>query len=238
MNGIQYDETEARQSLAFCGGEGSAARRGGSPPIWAQFRRALIVDDDETMRRSLVRLLQRDGVAVHEAKTMAEGISLLDGEPELVITDVRLPDGTGGRLVELASQRRPVPIIVAISGLASAGEAFALARSGACLYLTKPFAQRELLEGISQLTRGARSRYAPAALHRDLGQRLIQFAQRFGIPEREMALVRLATAGVSRARCPDTLGITENTCKTLTRRLLQRCGARTLAQVPRLVLME
>jgi DNA-binding response OmpR family regulator len=237
MSGIQCDEIDARHSLAFCGGDGSIARRSGSPPIWAQFRRALIVDDDETMRRSLVRLLQKDGVRVREAKTMAEGISLLDEEPELVITDVRLPDGTGGRLVEFASQRRPIPLIVAISGLASAGEAFALAQLGACLYLTKPFAQRELLDGISHLTRGAQSRIAPAALHRDLGQRLVHFAERFGIPEREMALVRLATAGVSRARCPDTLGISENTCKTLTRRLLQRCGARTLAQVPRLVLM-
>jgi DNA-binding NarL/FixJ family response regulator len=62
------------------------------------------------------------------------------------------------------------------------------------------------------------------------------FAERFGIPEREMALVRLATAGVPRGRCPDSLGISDNTCKTLTRRLLQRCGARSLAQIPRLVL--
>jgi hypothetical protein len=52
-----------------------------------------------------------------------------------------------------------------------------------------------------------------------------------------MALVRLATAGVPRARCPEMLGISENTCKTLTRRLLQRCGARSVAQIPRLVLM-
>jgi DNA-binding NarL/FixJ family response regulator len=71
----------------------------------------------------------------------------------------------------------------------------------------------------------------------DLDSSLSVFAHRYGVPEREMALVRLATAGVPRNRCPDMLGISENTCKTLTRRLLQRCGARSLAQIPRVVLM-
>jgi DNA-binding NarL/FixJ family response regulator len=71
----------------------------------------------------------------------------------------------------------------------------------------------------------------------DLDMSLASFAHRYGVPEREMELVRLATAGVARTRCPELLGITENTCKTLTRRLLQRCGARSLAQIPRVVLM-
>jgi DNA-binding NarL/FixJ family response regulator len=120
-----------------------------------------------------------------------------------------------------------------MSGLASAREAFALAQSGARIYLTKPFAQQELLDGLADLCSEARV-YLP---ERDLERSLLEFARRYGIPEREMALVELATAGVPRARCPEMLGISENTCKTLTRRLLQRCGARNLAQIPRLVLM-
>ncbi len=52
-----------------------------------------------------------------------------------------------------------------------------------------------------------------------------------------MELVRLVMAGVPRSRCPELLRVSDNTCKTMTRRLLQRCGARNVAEVPRLVLL-
>jgi DNA-binding NarL/FixJ family response regulator len=204
--------------------------------VLSQFARVLVVDDDDALRRSLSRLLRAGQSQVSEAKTVAEGVDLLAREPELVITDVRLPDGSGRRVVELARQRRPPPLVVAMSGLASAREAFALAQSGARIYLTKPFAQQELLDGLADYCSEARAP-APAPLDNDLTRNLQEFARRYAIPEREMALVHLATAGVPRARCPEMLGVSENTCKTLTRRLLQRCGARNLAQIPRLVLM-
>lgn len=208
-----------------------AARR-----VLAHFTRVLVVDDDDALRRSLSRLLRSGQAQVSEAKTVAEGVNLLAREPELVITDVRLPDGSGRRVVELARQRRPPPLIVAMSGLASAREAFALAQSGARIYLTKPFAQQELLDGLADVCSEGRP-LAPSLVEKDLERSLHEFARRFSIPVREMALVELATAGVPRARCPEMLGVSENTCKTLTRRLLQRCGARSLAQIPRLVLI-
>jgi DNA-binding NarL/FixJ family response regulator len=199
----------------------------------------LVVDDDNALRRSLSRLFRAAQIEVSEAKTVAEGVDLLVRDPQLVITDVRLPDGSGRRVVESAWQRRPAPLIVAISGLASAGEAFALALCGARIYLAKPFAEQDLLDGIADASRSD-SHTVPIlsrAVERNFGESLLSFARRHGVPEREMALVRLATAGVPRARCPEMLGISENTCKTLTRRLLQRCGARSVAQIPRLVLM-
>jgi DNA-binding NarL/FixJ family response regulator len=204
--------------------------------VLAQFARVLVVDDDDALRRSLSRLLRAGQTQVSEAKTVAEGVDLLAREPELVITDVRLPDGSGRRVVELARQRRPPPLVVAMSGLASAREAFALAQSGARIYLTKPFAQQELLDGLADVCGEGRALALPL-VENDLERSLLEFARRYAIPLREMALVELATAGVPRARCPEMLGVSENTCKTLTRRLLQRCGARSLAQIPRLVLM-
>jgi DNA-binding NarL/FixJ family response regulator len=215
-----------------------ATDRSGSRRFLAQLSRVLVVDDDNALRRSLSRLFRGAQIEVSEAKTVAEGVDLLARDPELVITDVRLPDGSGRRVVEFAGQRRPAPLIVAISGLASAGEAFALAQCGARIYLAKPFAEQDLLDGIAEAS--SDSRAAPVisgGVERNFGENLLRFARRHGIPEREMALVRLATAGVPRARCPEMLGISDNTCKTLTRRLLQRCGARSVAQIPRLVLM-
>lgn len=207
-------------------------------PVLSVFSRVLIVDDDAPLRRVLTRFFRRHTVSVWEAKSVAEALPLLDGEPDLVITDVRLPDGSGRKVVEVASQQRPSPVIVAMSGLASAREAFALAQSGARIYLTKPFAERELVDGIADVCTETRRSVAPVRpTDVDLDESLTLFAARYNVPEREMELVRLATAGVPRNRCPGMLGISENTCKTLTRRLLQRCGARNLAQIPRLVLI-
>jgi two-component system response regulator DevR len=229
---VQADSAAVRSS------QGNAQTRRTTPqiPIFSRFARALVVDDDDALRRGLARLLRTGSVEVCEAKSVAEGLKLLAGEPDLVITDVRLPDGSGLDLVERASLQQPTPVIVAISGLASAREAFVLALAGARLYLTKPFAERELIDGIADLFRCSGSRSLPALVGRDLRENLVSFAERFSIPEREMELARLVTEGVPRALCADRLEITENTCKTLTRRLLQRCGARSLAQVPRLVL--
>jgi DNA-binding NarL/FixJ family response regulator len=66
---------------------------------------------------------------------------------------------------------------------------------------------------------------------------LQRFAERYGVPDREMQLVRLTVAGVPRSRCPALMDVSENTCKTLARRLLQRCGARNLADLARMVLL-
>ncbi len=218
---------------------GHAARlsdRSGVTAVLSQFASVLIVDDDDALRRALSRFFRSVSIGVTEAKSVREALVHLEREPELVITDVRLPDGSGRLVVAAASQRKPLPVIVAMSGLASAREAFALAQAGARVYLTKPFVESELADSIAEFCREPHPR-ASGLEAMDLNDSLISFAQRYSVPEREMELVRLATAGVPRGRCPDMLGISENTCKTLTRRLLQRCGARSLAQIPRLVLI-
>lgn len=227
-----------RPSMSGSPSAGHAARlsdRSGVTAVLSQFASVLIVDDDDALRRALSRFFRSVSIGVTEAKSVREALVHLEREPELVITDVRLPDGSGRLVVAAASQRRPVPVIVAMSGLASAREAFALAQAGARVYLTKPFVESELADSIAEFCREAHPR--AGGIEADLSDSLISFAQRYSVPEREMELVRLATAGVPRGRCPDMLGISENTCKTLTRRLLQRCGARSLAQIPRLVLI-
>jgi DNA-binding NarL/FixJ family response regulator len=209
----------------------------------SHFSRALVVDDDDALRRSLVRFLRGLRTEVSEARTLDEALRLLAQGPDLVMTDVRLPDGSGCAVAEMASRLSPQPLVVAMSGLASASEAFSLAQWGVRVYLAKPFAPSDLIESVQELAaadaiarpEGERSQIQTAT---SLAVSLALFAQRHAIPEREMALVRLAVAGVPRSRCPTMLGVSENTCKTLIRRLLQRCGARNLAEIPRLVLMR
>lgn len=206
-----------------------------------RFARVLIVDDDDGLRHALSRLVRTWRTDVLEATTVAEGKRMLLSAPDLVITDVRLPDGSGREVAAAAAKLVPAPPVIAMSGLASASEAFALAQCGVRIYLTKPFAQQELIEAVEGFVAGQSSRddvvAESAADELSLPERLRLFEARYCVTEREMALVRLVMSGVPRGRCPEFLNVSENTCKTMTRRLLQRCRARNVADLPRLVLL-
>ncbi|MCG8588791.1 MAG: response regulator [Proteobacteria bacterium] len=76
---------------------------------------------------------------VVEAYSVAEAIDGLERHPDLVILDVKLPDGDADVIVREAERRRPAPVLVAVSGQASAEEAFRLAQLGCRAYLAKPF---------------------------------------------------------------------------------------------------
>lgn len=206
--------------------------------------RALVVDDDERMRRSLARLLRGSGSTVVEASSVKQALARTDEHFDLVITDVRLTDGSGVEVVRARSSRGQGAVIVAMSGIASASEAFELARAGAHVYLTKPFTREELLAGIAEcVDRSVESEHtarssADVRTGKSLEVLLEAFETRYGVSKREMELVRLAVAGVPRSQCPALLRVTDNTCKTMTRRLLQRCGARALSDIPRLLFMQ
>ena len=68
--------------------------------------------------------------------------------PRLIITDVRLPDGSGLQLARFLKRVKPFPTIVAISGVASCDEAFQLSSLGVKAYLQKPFKRDQLLTTI------------------------------------------------------------------------------------------
>jgi DNA-binding response OmpR family regulator len=209
--------------------------------------RALVVDDDDQLRRSLTRLLRTLQLDVVEATSVAEAVALLQDDFDLVVTDVRLTDGNGLSVVQAASRKPNPALICVMSGLASASEAFALAQAGARVYLTKPFAHEELLAAISDARASEprddvdeeRISAPPSGFDAAMLQRCLErFATRYKVPPREMELVRLAVAGVPRAHCPTLLRVSDNTCKTMTRRLLQRCGARKLSDIPRILLLR
>lgn len=86
-----------------------------------------------------------------EADTLASGAALLPTGFDLVLLDVRLPDGSGVNLAAIAAQMLPAPLVVALSGEATAQEAFALAQLGVVQFVSKPFSLDELLHAIEQV---------------------------------------------------------------------------------------
>jgi DNA-binding response OmpR family regulator len=100
----------------------------------------LIVDDESDLVKTFERVLRRSGHDVTTAATRAAGLEALARRTsQLVVCDVRLPDGDGLDVVRAAKGLNPpVPAIVMTGQPSVAGRRHALA-SGADAYLTKPF---------------------------------------------------------------------------------------------------
>lgn len=114
-----------------------------------KLERVLIIEDDADLRSALARVLASWGAEVSEAGTASEARALLAGPPpSLLIVDVRLPDQTAFEVLDLAARRSPAPMVIAMSGKASPGEAFLLAQKGVRAFLAKPVSIGQLEEAV------------------------------------------------------------------------------------------
>jgi two-component system nitrogen regulation response regulator GlnG len=81
-----------------------------------EIRRVLLVDDDEALRSAVARALRTNGRAIEAVGTVGAALEALARGFDLVLLDVRLPDGSGVRVAEAASAMQPSPLIVVVSG--------------------------------------------------------------------------------------------------------------------------
>jgi len=111
----------------------------------------LVVDDEPDLLELLELTLTRMGLDTTRAETVTDAIRLLDREPfDLCLTDMRLPDGEGLRVVEHINQRGlDVPVAV-ITAFGSAENAVAALKAGAFDYLAKPVALEQLRALVKQ----------------------------------------------------------------------------------------
>lgn len=109
--------------------------------------RVLLVDDDPEAIEWLSELIRSEGYTVAAVDSLkAARIHLTRSTPELILTDLMLPDGQG---IELLADfgSRPAPAIVVVTGYASIESAIEAMRAGATDYLIKPL-DHERLRGI------------------------------------------------------------------------------------------
>ena len=99
---------------------------------------ALLVDDDLGFVLGLAEAVQREGFTVSTATTLAQAREeIARQEPDALLVDLQLPDGSGLDLVQPADGRLP-PGVVFITGHASVDLAVEALRRGAADFLTKP----------------------------------------------------------------------------------------------------
>ncbi len=125
-----------------------------TPTTTRPVRRVLIVEDDRPLCAALVRLARNNwGNDVWQAHSVAEASPLIAQQPDLMIVDVKLPDGDSFGLIEMAWNARPAPVVVAMSGAASPEEAFRLGQLGVRAYVAKPFSVESLSDEVEKALR-------------------------------------------------------------------------------------
>jgi len=122
----------------------------------------LIVDDDQTIRDFLKALLHRDDFETMEAETAPQALKLvqkLEGNIDLVVTDIRMPGDMDGLDLAYAVRREfPAVPVLLISGFACESSGRPL---GEFELIKKPFKLEEILTAARKLT-GCRKVYAPS----------------------------------------------------------------------------
>ncbi|NUP89392.1 MAG: response regulator [Candidatus Sumerlaeia bacterium] len=114
----------------------------------------LVIDDEEAVRRVIVRTLKSAGHEVVEAENGEKGLALVRTipPPVLIITDILMPRKDGLETIMEIIRECPEARIIAISGGGAAGhmEYLTIAeRLGAIATLAKPFRAEELLDAVS-----------------------------------------------------------------------------------------
>lgn len=111
----------------------------------AEQAKILIVDDERDLVDAYVRLLERAGHRCISAFDAHEAIELIDSEtPDLVLTDLSLPDSNGIEVVRHARAKAALLPIIVMSGNNTSGINEAARAAGANLCLLKPVSIAEL----------------------------------------------------------------------------------------------
>lgn len=107
----------------------------------------LVIDDDEFMRGLISTLLTKAGHEVLIAKNGEEGLRLLEKrEPDLVLTDYKMPGISGLDVARKAENMYPCLPVIILTGYGATDLAIKAIQAGAYDYLEKPVRNQELLE--------------------------------------------------------------------------------------------
>lgn len=113
--------------------------------------RILVIDDDESIRESLVMLLQAKGYIVDAAKDGKEAVAMSNANSyKLALIDIRLPDMEGTELLTTMRETTPRMIKIIVTGYPALQNAVKAVNEGADGYIVKPVKAAELLSMVDE----------------------------------------------------------------------------------------
>lgn len=116
----------------------------------------LIADDDDSIRFTLTRLLEKAGYLVHAARNGSETLSCLDAEPiDVILLDIRMPDADGLELIKEIQEINSTASIIVITAHGTTETAIKAAKRRAYDYFTKPFDNNDVVSRVSRAANAA-----------------------------------------------------------------------------------
>ncbi|MBV9251833.1 MAG: sigma 54-interacting transcriptional regulator, partial [Acetobacteraceae bacterium] len=158
----------------------------------------LVADDDRSIRTVLTQALGRSGYQVRStgnAATLWRWVE--EGEGDVVITDVIMPDENGLDLVPRIRKLRPDLRVVVMSAQSTLITAVKAAQRGAFEYLPKPFDLQELLSVVGRALEAPAEPAALPAEPRDSDERLPLIGRSAAMQEIYRTIARLTTADLT-----------------------------------------
>ena len=193
-------------------------------------KKVMLVDDHDLIRQGLRRAFERaeDFTVVGEASSVAEALAVAtQAQPDVVIMDIRLPDGSGLDAVKrLRSANSQVGIVV-LTMYAGDEHLFGALEAGASAFVPKD-APAEDVVAAARHAAASPDAFSAADLAAAMKRRLTPQGPQVSPREREV--LGLLADGLAVAQIAKTLYISESTAKTHISKLYEKLGAGNRAQ--------
>jgi DNA-binding NarL/FixJ family response regulator len=193
--------------------------------------RVLLIDDHELIRQGLARAFEREDemTVVGQAGSVAEGISAFgDLDPDVVVTDLELPDGHGLEVVRQVRGSNDAVGLVVLTMHAGDDHIFAAMEAGASAFVGKDSKATDVVSA---------ARHAAVAprtfLCAGLSAAMVRRATTPAPPKlsgREEEVLALLADGIGTAEIAGKLYMSESTAKTHITHIYQKLGAANRAQ--------
>jgi len=185
----------------------------------------MVLDDHEVVRRGICDILDRaDGISVvAEAGTVAQGVRRASAvRPQVILSDLRLPDGTGLDVIQHVRKTLPDTRIVVLTSYDDDEARAAALAAGADVFLAKTAGSAEVLQAVRDAATGREHGQHIAVHEDDIIARLTPMERR---------VLELVGSGLANREIADQLGIAEKTVKNHVTSVLAKMGLQRRTQV-------
>jgi FixJ family two-component response regulator len=190
-----------------------------------------VVDDDDAVRNSLRLLLKSASLSTTAFASAQEFLAgWTADQPGCLVLDVRMPGMSGLELQEELNRRGAIIPVIFISGHADVPMAVEAIQHGAFDFLQKPFSDQDLIDRIQRAL-------AADADNRRALQQLDELRTRYAsLTPREQEVLVLVTDGRANKVMAGDLGLSQRTIEIHRARVMEKMGARSVAQLVRMTL--
>lgn len=192
--------------------------------------RVLLVDDHELIRQGLARAFERDPEmeVVGQASSVAQAVEAWRSlRPDVVVTDLQLPDGTGLDIIRAVRRHDADAGLVVLTMHSGDNHIFAAMEAGASAFVGKDAPARDVVNSARHARVSPRS-FLCTGLAEAMARRATSEPPR--LSEREHQVLVLLADGLGTAALAGRLYISESTAKTHMARIYQKLGASNRAQ--------